>query len=1506
MAVRWIMLGCVALAACTPESVDDGVPAVPERFATLHAAVDAARHYVYVDGDGPWAQLPGAGVHFGDHGLTIYGDGGPMGGLRLARWGRRDQAVVAAVAPVASGPQVRFERRELLEWYHARPEGLEQGFTVWERPAGDGEVTLTMEVWGLSTAWSDGHEVWLGDEQGLPQLRMSKLVVVDARGETVEAWMSAGCDALAECEVEVVIDDRGATYPLYVDPLLSTVRADRTSPDAVAGMGRAVALDGERVVVGAPGTPGLTDGIAVVLERNSGGTDTWGIEDTLLAKGLVDFGSSVGIDYPVVAVGAPGSNSVVVYEHDGSGANPWASTVTIPGGNAFGRAVDVLGDFVVVGEPGSVSVYQTDGMDFGEPFGAYGSGLQLSWPLVAIRSSEEVEVYHIGEPSSVVEFSAGDGAGVALSGERVAWGEPDVGAGVVHVETLERTGVGPHSYAVARSDTVLAPAAFPESSAFGTAVALSGDTLAVADQAFVHLFEWSGSAWSHVDSLAVDTAEATLALDARTVVVGQPEQGVGSVRLWSREADQWVPGAVVDPNESMGSSVAVSGDLAAVGAPDDLTVVGSLRLGRVSLFRNDGGWSPMHTIFGTDYLSRAGARVALDDGLLLFGEPGNLQAQLYVHANGTFEAVRTISSTEASFGSAVAIDDGLIAIGAPFANAGEGYVHLELLAAGTFGTAATGSYQGTVSGERVGVSLDLDGTRLALGASNAGGSVGEAAVGTVGVGTLGELELQDVTILEHLNQTGEFCGTDVAIDNDVVLVGCRGQGTKGPGRAQIFGASGGGAWAWERDLVSGDAGLDSFGSSVALSGDLAVVGAPDIDEVFVFARNRDGQDQWGERDELHLTGAAGTAYGRAVSLDERHLLVGQPDPYGGNGTAMFYALDAELPPVARPDTVITDEDTSLRIDVTANDFDGNGDAFTVVLASGAGAGALTLVGNDVDYEPAPDFSGVDSFDYYLQGVDGLDSDVVSVDIAVQPVNDAPTLDAPPSYVVLEDELATIDAVVGLLSFVSDIDSPSTSLQVESPGAYATDEGGVFDVAADGSFTYQPAADFTGFDGVDVSISDGDLLVQPDPVHVSLEVVDVSEAPVIFGAAYSLTGELLEVPAPGLLEGGYAPQGTRQWTVTPRSAVGTLSIDGSGALTYLRGATTLQTDTFDVTLSVDGLPSETVQVVVTAEALPGLPVGVPDTFAVVLGEVLDVEYGDPNAVVGVLRNDHGQPSAPITQAITSGPVPYGLELGNNGGLRYVTQSVGTVVFEYVAQSAAGASQPTTVTIEVLPSVTPAPIASDDSYATGGSELVVDAMAGVLANDAGIGSLAARMGTAPTRGRVVLQLDGSFVYEPPLGFTGTDSFTYRATDGSFVSNEATVTIDVTGPADTAEPDTAESADTGTPGSTACSLALLPDRDGDGFGDDSAEVVLACEVGEGLVEEGGDCDDRDAEVHPGAAEVADDGTDQDCDGSDVVLEASGACSTAGGSAGWWGALGVVVALRRRRRASGVGGER
>jgi hypothetical protein len=56
---------------------------------------------------------------------------------------------------------------------------------------------------------------------------------------------------------------------------------------------------------------------------------------------------------------------------------------------------------------------------------------------------------------------------------------------------------------------------------------------------------------------------------------------------------------------------------------------------------------------------------------------------------------------------------------------------------------------------------------------------------------------------------------------------------------------------------------------------------------------------------------------------------------------------------------------------------------------------------------------------------------------------------------------------------------------------------------------------------------------------------------------------------------------------------------------------------------------------------------------------------------------------------------------------------------------------------------------------------------------------------------------------------------------------------------------------------------DRDADGFG--SSVTVEACDTPAGHVGEGGDCDDVDAAINPGAAEVCNDSDDNDCD--DIV---------------------------------------
>src|SRR4029079_15324748 len=52
------------------------------------------------------------------------------------------------------------------------------------------------------------------------------------------------------------------------------------------------------------------------------------------------------------------------------------------------------------------------------------------------------------------------------------------------------------------------------------------------------------------------------------------------------------------------------------------------------------------------------------------------------------------------------------------------------------------------------------------------------------------------------------------------------------------------------------------------------------------------------------------------------------------------------------------------------------------------------------------------------------------------------------------------------------------------------------------------------------------------------------------------------------------------------------------------------------------------------------------------------------------------------------------------------------------------------------------------------------------------------TQPLNGVTVLNSNGTVNYTPKSGFTGTDSFTYKATDGLSQSNTATVTVTVAG--------------------------------------------------------------------------------------------------------------------------------
>lgn len=92
---------------------------------------------------------------------------------------------------------------------------------------------------------------------------------------------------------------------------------------------------------------------------------------------------------------------------------------------------------------------------------------------------------------------------------------------------------------------------------------------------------------------------------------------------------------------------------------------------------------------------------------------------------------------------------------------------------------------------------------------------------------------------------------------------------------------------------------------------------------------------------------------------------------------------------------------------------------------------------------------------------------------------------------------------------------------------------------------------------------------------------------------------------------------------------------------------------------------------------------------------------------------------------------------------------------------------------------APVAASDSYSVAaGKQLVVGVKSSVLLNDSDGNSdpLTATAVTKPVNGAVQFYSNGAFIYKPNAGFTGADTFTYRASDGLASSNAATVTIAV----------------------------------------------------------------------------------------------------------------------------------
>jgi VCBS repeat-containing protein len=469
-------------------------------------------------------------------------------------------------------------------------------------------------------------------------------------------------------------------------------------------------------------------------------------------------------------------------------------------------------------------------------------------------------------------------------------------------------------------------------------------------------------------------------------------------------------------------------------------------------------------------------------------------------------------------------------------------------------------------------------------------------------------------------------------------------------------------------------------------------------------------------------------------------------------------LIVDQAPVAVANSYTTPTNTALIVaapSVLGNDTDADGDPLTTIKVTNPAHGTATLTpGGLLSYTPNAGWHGMDSFTY--QASDGwLSSNTVAVTILV----DTAPVAVADSYQTLTNTVLTVPAATGVLANDTDIDADAlTAAKVTNPAH------GTVTLNANGSFTYTPNAGWHGTDTFTYQANDGwlDSNVTTVTIAVDAPPVAVNDGPYVAN-----TGVVIAVAAPGVLANDTDADADPLTASKVTDPVhGVLVFNANGAFTYTPVAGWHGADSFTYKAS-DGLRDSNIATV--ALISDTAPVAVTEFYVVLMDTVLNV------AGPGVLANDTDVDTDPLTAVKVTNPANGTLVLNANGSFTYTPNAGwhGIDTFTYKANDGFRDGNTVTVTIKV----DAAPVAVDDGIYYGNTGVVITIPApGVLANDTDADGdpITAVKVTDPAHGTLTLNADGSLTYTPTPGWHGADSFTYKANDGYFDSNVATVSI------------------------------------------------------------------------------------------------------------------------------------
>jgi Tol biopolymer transport system component len=479
------------------------------------------------------------------------------------------------------------------------------------------------------------------------------------------------------------------------------------------------------------------------------------------------------------------------------------------------------------------------------------------------------------------------------------------------------------------------------------------------------------------------------------------------------------------------------------------------------------------------------------------------------------------------------------------------------------------------------------------------------------------------------------------------------------------------------------------------------------------------------------------------------------------------------------------------IDVLAND---SGEGIKIESITSPSNGTATLEDTEIRYRKNPDFHGVDNFSYTVVDDNGAHK-TASVVVFMTGANSPPEVSD--DYITVRELSKPTPVEKNVLE--NDYVPPNHDERMNIVAVTQPAHGSAT-ILSTSRVSYLPTPGFFGIDTFNYVVTDSYGLTATATVHVN---VIPNSPPVANDDTLTVTEGLTKVK--NVVFNDTDADGD-QLTITA------VTQPDHGTVTILSDMTTVSyasdtgyagTDTFTYTISDGNGGTDTATVTVNVEARTYNPVAVDDAAVALVGH---------EVYIPVLHNDYDPDNVDDITLVTATQPSHGTVTRYSTVIGYTSDSgfIGTDTFTYTIIDDDGFTDTATVTVNVKATNTP-PVGVNDSYTIPeNTSLFLD----VLANDndpdgdpLDVYNIIGAHATGENNG-----IRNGIRYTPPVGFIGTDSFTYQAYDLIDTSNTVTVTITVTAAANTPPVATDDTATT-VSGASVVVDVLANDTDSDG---------------------------------------------------------------------------------------------